>query len=135
MSKANVELKLRSKASTNTLLYCEELIYHYSSRVVLLSLWTHLSSTEKKIFPSSFKKEASVLCVCLSQGYGNTFHKAAGACMLCSQACSSVIVHHRCLCARAPNNGLSWSSSTCLAEAFKSFSLQELLLRISVTNS
>lgn len=135
MSKANVEVKLRSKAGANTLLHCEELIYHYSSRIALLSPWTHLSSTAKKTFPSSFKKEASVLCVCLSQGYGNTFHKAAGACTLCSQACSSVIVHHRCLCARAPNNGLAWSCSTCLAEPFKSFSLQELLLRISVTNS
>lgn len=85
------------------------------------AMWTHLLSLEKKIFPSSFKEEVTVLCVCLSQGYGNTFHKAAGACILCSQACFSVIVHHCCLCARASNNGLSWSCSTCFAEAFKSF--------------
>lgn len=44
-----------------------------------------------------------------------------GACVLCSLVCFSVIVHHCCLCARASNNGLSWSCSTCFAESFKSF--------------
>lgn len=59
---------------------------------------------------------------------------SSGARTLCRLACFSVIAHRCRLCARAPNNGLSWSCSTCFAEAFKSFSLQKLLHHISVTN-
>lgn len=59
---------------------------------------------------------------------------SSGARTLCRLACFSVIAHHCRLCARAPNNGLSWSCSTCFAEASKSFSLQKLLHHISVTN-
>lgn len=46
---------------------------------------------------------------------------SSGACILRSLVCFSVIAHHCHLCARASNNGLSGSCSTCFSEAFKSF--------------
>lgn len=77
----------------------------------------------EKIFPLTPQKEATVCyCAAFSQGYSNTFQEAAvEPAYSAAPACFSVIAHHCCLCARASNNGLSWSCFTCFAEAFKSF--------------
>lgn len=79
--------------------------------------WENISSPLKgKQLPVT-----APLCYPFTRLQQHISRSSSGACILCSPACFSVIAHRCCLCARASNNGLSWSCSTCFAEAFKSF--------------
>lgn len=100
-----------------------------------INIWTAAASVlllvrpsfrlTERIFPSPLKRKqlpvTALLCYPFTRLQPHISRSSSGACILCSPACFSVIAHHCCLCARASNNGLSWSCSTCFAEAFKSF--------------